>query len=259
MTKSDAPLIAMVILLTVSATMLITGCRSQRHRQTVAENPCSVINKGHVAVTPVPRPYDQWMERHNRVVERVKRGDVGIAFIGNSLTQRWESSGLPIWNKYYAPRNAVNMGFDGDGTQNVLWRLDHGEIDGISPKLAVVLIGSNHVNGYSIEQISDGIKAVCCRIKTKLPETKILLLAILPRGDASAAAAYRLNKASEEASRIADNRKIFYLNISERFLDIDGNVSKQMMTIDGVHLTLTGYQTLAEALEPTISKLLKEK
>ena len=151
------------------------------------------------------------------------------------------------------------MGFDGDGTQNVLWRLDHGELDGISPKLAVVMIGSNHVNGYTVEEIADGIKAVCCRIRTKLPNTKILLLGILPRGDASAAAAYRLNKASEVSSKIVDNRMIYYLNVSERFLDKDGNVSKEMTVVDRVHLSSQGYKTLAEAIEPTISKLMGKR
>jgi lysophospholipase L1-like esterase len=252
-------LIAVVILISIPAITSIPGCISLRHRRPIVENPCVTINKGHAAVVPASRPAG-WMVRHNAILERIKKGNVRMIFVGNSLTQRWENAGIQVWNKYYATRNAVNMGFDGDRTQHVLWRLDHGEIDNISPKLAVVMIGSNHVNGYTVEEISDGIKAVCCRIRTKLPGTKILLLGILPRGDdASAAAAYRLNKASEEASRIADNRMIYYLNISEKFLDKDGNISGELMTADKVHLTPKGYQALADAMEPTISKIITRK
>ena len=224
-----------------------------------ALSPCTVSGTSHVAVTPVPRPYAHWMERHQGVLNRIQAGPADLIFIGNSLTQRWESAGKAVWQAYYGDRNAVNMGFDGDGTQNVLWRLDHGEIDGSSPKLAVVLIGSNHVNGYTVEEISDGIKAICCRIVSKLPRTKILLLSILPRGDASAAAAYRLAKASEEAAKMVDNRTIYYLDIREKFLDADGNVSSVFMGVDHVHLTEEGYQELAGLLEPTIARLLKDR
>lgn len=217
-------------------------------------NPCAGPIKKHIAVTPVTRPFDNWMDRHNVILERNMKRNADLIFIGNSLTQRWESNGKEVWEKYYSNRNALNMGFDGDGTQHVLWRIDHGEIDGLSPKVVVLLIGSNHVNGYKIEEISDGIKAIVCRIRTKLPETKILVLGILPRGDATAAAAYRLNKASEEASRMADNKYIFYLNCSEKFLDKDGNISKTLMVEDGVHLTVEGYRLLAGQLEPLISK-----
>lgn len=223
-----------------------------------SKSPCAE-DKAHGAVTPVPRAHAAWMVRHNAVVERNKQGQVDLIFVGNSLTQRWETAGLEVWNKYYAAQNAVNMGFDGDKTQNVLWRLDNGEIEGISPKLAIVLIGSNHVEGYTVEEIVDGIKAVCCRLTTKLPKTKILLLSILPRGTATVAAASRLIKASEQASKIADQNRVFYLNISGMFLDADGTVSKELMTADRVHLTSKGYETFANAINPTVFKLLKRR
>lgn len=240
----------------VIITITQTGCLSPSNL--VVENPCAG-GKAHEAVKPVPRERATWMVRHNAVVERIKQGKADLIFVGNSLTQRWESAGFDVWNKHYAAYNAVNMGFDGDKTQNVLWRLDQGEIEGISPKLAIVLIGSNHVEGYSAEEIADGIKAVCCRLITRLPDTKILLLSILPRGTATAAAADRLNKASEQASKIADRRRIFYLNISKMFLEPDGTVSIDLMTVDRVHLTSKGYETLAKAINPTVFKLMRGK
>jgi len=243
----------------LAACCVASNLQKSKGRQRPVENPCAIVDHEHTAVIPMPREHDSWMERHNLILDRNKLGDVELVFIGNSLTQRWEKQGVKVWNEYYAKRKAVNLGFDGDGTQNVLWRLDHGEIDGISPKLVVVMIGSNHVNGYTIKEISDGIKAVCCRIRTKLSKAKILLVSILPRGDASAAAAYRLSKTNEESSKIADNRMIFYLNISEKFLDENGNVSSDLTTIDGVHLSGNGYQRLAEEMEPIISKIMGRK
>lgn len=240
------------------ALICISGCMSVRHSRTM-EDICGNDEVHHAAVIPATRPHKVWMDRHLQLLERVKQGNIALLFIGNSITQRWESSGVQAWEHYYGNRKAANLGVDGDGTQHVLWRLDHGEIDGISPKLVVLLIGSNHVNGYLPSEIADGMKAICCRLRTKLPDTKILLLGILPRGDASAAAAYRLNKASELASSMVDNRMIFYLDVGEKFLTVDGNVSSELTTVDNVHLSPEGYETLAAALEPTIAKLLNEK
>lgn len=128
-------LITVVITIVGNAMILLTDCISQC--KPVAVDPCASSNKVHAAVTPIPPQYDYWFANHNAIVERNKQARVDLIFIGNSITKRWDPQ---IWNEYYAPFNAVNMGFDGDGTQNVLWRLDNGEIDGISPKLAVILI-----------------------------------------------------------------------------------------------------------------------
>jgi lysophospholipase L1-like esterase len=136
--------------------------------------------------------------------------------------------------------------------------LDNGLLDGINPKLVVLLIGSNHVNNYEAEEIIDGIQTIACSIRTKLPETKLLLVGVLPRGTASPAGAYRLAKASEGASKIADNRTIHYLDVAERFFDKNGNVSLELMTEDRVHLSEAGYFTLADALRPTIVGLMSK-
>lgn len=106
-----------------------------------------------------------------------------MLFIGDSITHGWEGGAKEYWDKYYAPRNAVNLGFNGDRTQDVLWRLDHGEIDGIFPKLAVLMIGTNNsnVDWNTAKEISEGVQAICCRLRMKLPHTKILILGVFPR------------------------------------------------------------------------------
>ncbi len=247
--------------------MVLTGCLEGQK-----SDPYGLAGKTHSAVTPVSRANrDWWMPRHEQVLERVAQGNVDLIMIGDSITHSWESKGKAVWDEYYARRNAVNMGFGGDRTQHVLWRLDHGEIDGISPTLAVLMIGTNNSNGNdnTVGEIADGIKAICARIRAKLPKTKILILAIFPRADAK----QRRDKkhgatfnpqwaknaeASRLASKIADGRHIFYLDINDAFLDENGVLSRDIMP-DLLHPNEKGYQIWAEAMEPTIQKLMEEK
>ena len=235
-----------------------------------AENPCSVKLGTNRAVTPVPRPDKSWwMPRHQGVLDREAKGNVDLLMIGDSITHFFDKRGKAVWDKYYAPRNAVNLGFSGDRTEHVIWRLQHGELDGISPKLAVIMIGTNNSNGdeYTAEEIADGIKAIVCLVHTKLPETKILVLAIFPRGDAAQrhnkklhAATYNAqwaknDKASELASKVADGKTIFYLDINKAFLNDKGELTRDIMP-DLLHPNAKGYEIWAKAMEPTVAKLM---
>jgi len=202
--------------------------------------------------------YGHW-PRFEAYNARIKQGHVNLIFVGDSITQRWDRQGTQIWQKYYGRRNAVNLGVDGDRTQNVLWRLDHGNIAGINPEVAVVMIGTNNSDdGDSAEEIACGIIAVCKKLRQKLPETKIILHAIFPRGPRPSAQRELNAKASELASKIADDKKIFYMDIGEEFLEPDGSISSDVM-YDYVHLTAKGYQIWAEAIEPKLKELLGEK
>jgi len=235
-------------------------------------NPCDVKLGSHSAVTPAPRPdKDWWMPRHQAIVDRVKQGDVDLIMIGDSITHGWGNAGKQVWEDYYVGRNAVNMGFSGDRTQHVIWRLQNGEIDGIKPKLAVIMIGTNNSNGEdnTAEQIADGIKAIVCQLRTKLPETKVLILAIFPRGNAEQRKDKKTdavfnpqwaknNQASKLASKIADNKMIFYLDINKKLLNKKGVLTREVM-LDLLHPKEKGYQIWAEAVEPTIAKLMGEK
>jgi len=218
-----------------------------------------LAGKSHSAVTPEHR-HNWWTVRHEQVLDRVQHGNVDLIFIGDSITHGWEGGGKELWDKYYAPRNAVNMGFAGDRTQNVLWRFDHGEIDGISPKLAVLMIGTNNSNGQdnTAEEIADGIKAICARMRYKLPKTKILILGIFPRGAAPSPQRQKNAKASELASQIADNDMIYYLNINSHFLEADGTLSKDIMP-DLLHPNEKGYKIWVDAIEPMVAELMGEK
>lgn len=219
----------------------------------------SAADKKHSALNPAHR-HSWWTLRHNAVNERVKQGNVDLIFIGDSITHSWEGGGKELWAKYYAPRNAVNMGFSGDRTQHVLWRLDNGNIDGISPKAAVIMIGTNNSNGNdnTAEEIADGIIAICKKLRKELPKTKILLLAVFPRGEKPSPQREKNAKASELAAKIADGKMIHYLDIGPKFLEPDKSLTKEIMP-DYLHLTPKGYKIWAEATEPKLKELMGEK
>ncbi|MGD9646939.1 MAG: GDSL-type esterase/lipase family protein [Pirellulales bacterium] len=210
----------------------------------------------HSAVTPEPRPGD-WMKRHESFNERAQQGDVELVFLGDSITQGWADN--ETWKKYYGPRRAANFGIGGDRTQHVLWRIEHGNFDGIQPKLVVLMIGTNNSNGAdnTAAEIADGIKAIVGRLREKLPDTKILMLAIFPRGEKPNPQREKNAEASRLAAEIADDKHVFYLDIGPEFLTADGTLTKEIMP-DYLHLSPRGYEIWAEAIEPNVKDLLGE-
>lgn len=212
------------------------------------------------ATTPVFRRTLAWQQRHDAINARVRQGQVDLIFIGDSIVEGWEKDGREVWQAYYARRQAVNLGISGDQTGHVLWRLTHGNIDGISPKLAVVLIGTNNARwaGHSGAEIAQGVKAIVAILREKLPQTRILLLAIFPRG---ADDTDPLRQANDTANRIlatlADGDRVHFLDLSREFLRPDGRIDPELMP-DLLHLNAKGYAIWARAVEPIVAKLLGE-
>ena len=214
--------------------------------------------KAHDAITPAPRD-GNWMKRHESFNERVKKGDVDLLLIGDSITQGWEGAGKAVWEKYYTPRNAVNLGIGGDRTQHVLWRLDNGNVEGIAPKAAVLMIGTNNSGTNSSVQIAEGVAAIVKKLREKLPKTKILVLGIFPRGADINDTKRKVNTAANlQIAKLADGEMVQYLNIGDKFLNNDGTLSKEVMP-DLLHLNEKSYTTWAEAIEPKVKELMGEK
>ncbi len=225
-------------------------------------------------VVPVPRNGEKdkwWMDRNASFNARVKqgaeKGDIGMLFIGDSITQGWEGEGKAVWAKYYGPRNAVNLGIGGDRTQHVLWRLQNGNLEGLekpkagaAPKLAVVMIGTNNSNGNdnSADEIAQGVKAIVHELNTRLPETKVLLLAIFPRGEKPNPQREKLAAVNAEIAKLDDHKRVFFMDIGASFLAADGTLPKAIMP-DFLHLSPDGYTKWAEAIEPRVKELLGEK
>lgn len=203
-----------------------------------------------------------WGPRHEEKLKELKgREKVDLLMIGDSITHGWEGKGKKVWNEFYARRNAFNIGFSGDRTEQVLWRLQHGEVAGISPKLAVIMIGTNNTGHRQDppEETAAGIKAILGELKKRTPETKILLLAIFPRGEKPDDKLRKINDATNEIIRgYADDRTVFFLNINKVFLTDDGTLTKEVMP-DRLHPHEAGYRMWAEAMEPMVSKLLGEE
>ena len=203
---------------------------------------------------------DWWEPRHKEKLQRIQQGNVDLLMIGDSITQGWEKEGKAVWEKYYADRNAVNLGYGGDRTENVLWRLQHGEVDGIDPKVAVLMIGTNNT-GHRLakpQYTATGIKTVLQELRTRLPDTRILLLGIFPREEKPDAEMRQINnRINDIIKTYADNQHIFYLNINDHFLADDGTLSRDVMP-DLLHLNESSYATWAKAMEPTLIKLLQE-
>jgi lysophospholipase L1-like esterase len=215
-------------------------------------------DKPNDALVPAPRDAN-WMRRHESFNERVKQGNVDLVFIGDSITQGWEGAGKNVWEKHYAKRNAVNLGIGGDRTQHVLWRLDHGNIDGIQPKLAVLMIGTNNSNSNTSEQIAAGVKGIVEKLRTRLPETKVLVLGIFPRGEKPDHPQRKVNEGANEIIKtLADDKMVYYLDIGPKFLEDDGTLSREIMP-DLLHLNEKSYGIWAESIEPKVQELMGEK
>ncbi|HEX3998942.1 MAG TPA: platelet-activating factor acetylhydrolase IB subunit [Pirellulales bacterium] len=209
------------------------------------------------AAKPAPRD-PGWVKRHEGFVEIAKKGGVDLLFLGDSITDGWRGRGKEVWAKNYEPLKAANFGIGGDRTQHVLWRLQNGELDGIKPKLAVLMIGTNNLGSNTDEEIVDGIKAIIEELHTKSPETKLLLLGIFPRSmKADDKARARIKHINSEIAKLDDDGKtIKYLDIGNKFLEPDGTLPKSIMP-DSLHPNAKGYEIWAEAINPTVKEMMK--
>ena len=202
-----------------------------------------------------------WMPRHKeKLAQKDKMGKVDLVFLGDSITHAFDNKGKEVWKQYYEKRHAINIGFSGDRTEHVLWRLNNGAVDGIKPKLLVMMIGTNNT-GHRMDKAEDtalGIKTILETLGKKLPNTKVLMLAVFPRGakadDSKRVRNVEINKIIET---YADNKKVFWQNINDKFLDKDGVLQKSVMK-DLLHPNKDQYKVWADAIEPKIKELMGE-
>ncbi len=199
------------------------------------------------------------MNRHNQKVALAEKGDIDLLMIGDSITHGWEGSGKKVWDHYYGDRKALNLGFSGDQTQHVLWRLDNGEVKDLDPKLAVIMIGTNNASRYTSEEIAAGVKAIVENLQEKFPKMKIVVLSIFPRGVDDNDARRKTNMgANKLIDKFADGKKVFVLSINDKFLD-DKRILQRTVMPDLLHPKEPGYKIWAAAVEPTVSKLLGDE
>lgn len=216
----------------------------------------------HSAVNPAPRDA-KWLQRHEGFLAEARKGGIDVLFLGDSITDGWRAKGKNVWAKYWAPLKAANFGIGGDRTQHVLWRMQNGELDGIKPKLVVLMIGTNNTGKEkdgkarnSTPEIIEGVTAVVRGLRAKLPETKVLLLAIFPRGQKGQPIRDQLNEINAAIAKLDDGKWVQFLDIGPKFLEADGTLSKEIMP-DLLHPNEKGYEIWAGAIEGKVTQMLK--
>jgi lysophospholipase L1-like esterase len=229
----------------------------------------SAVGETNYAIQPVLHPGTE--KRHESFNEIAKKGEAQLVFLGDSITHGWEGKGKAVWEQTWAPLRAANFGIGGDRTEHVLWRIDHGNFDGIKPKEIVLMIGTNNtghqgrpqkelddaVYQCTAQQTADGIKAILAKLQQKCPDAKILLLAIFPRGANKDDKFRQQNEATNAIVKgYADGKKVFFLDIGEKFLEADGTLPKSIMP-DLLHPNEKGYQIWSDAIEARVKELLK--
>src|SRR5450432_2250327 len=217
---------------------------------------------------PVPRPDDNSRIAHQQLLAKAKQGRIDIYFEGDSITRRWGATDYPQllenWRQNFFGWNAADFGWGADRIENILWRLQNGELNGVNPKVIVLLAGTNNIgNGLppagidaAAEDVTKGFQAVVQVMQSNAPDAAIVLMGIFPRND-NMDAMPLIDKINSKMAKIADARKIRYLNINDKLADREGKLYDGMMNAnDKLHPTLRGYQVWADALKPLFTELL---
>jgi len=218
---------------------------------------------------PIARTDQNSQIAHQELLEKARKGRIDIYFAGDSITRRWGTSDeqyksfLDNWRENFYGWNAADFGWGGDTVQNILWRLHNGELDGVNPKIIVLLAGTNNVGKQSPETaddprvavIAEGIKAILALCRQKAPRATILLMGITPRNDNMAVMPI-INRVNERIAKFADGKKIRYLNINHKLADKDDKLFAGTTNRDGLHLDVKGYQVWADALKPIFTEIL---
>lgn len=212
------------------------------------------------SIAPSAREAKWWKNRHDQKVRAARSGDVDMIMIGDSLVHNFEKRGRQLWYLYFGHYKPLNLGFNADLTEHALWRLQNGELEGISPRLAIIMIGTNNggLRRDEPENTAAGIAAIVDEIQIRSPDTKILLLGIFPRGAIRKHPLRLLNtKVNDLLPTLAEDKDINYLDISDTFLNRRGLLPREVM-YDFLHPTVEGYQMWAEAISPTVLELMRE-
>jgi lysophospholipase L1-like esterase len=211
----------------------------------------------------------RFRKMHESFLARGKDGPIGVLFLGDSITQGWGKA-PHIWQHYYGKWQPANFGIGGDQTQHVIWRIENGELDRINPKVVVLMLGTNNTGANTADEIAAADKKIVRMIRSKLPNTKVLVLAVFPRGprknaqgivteQVMADAAKKMeiiNEVNAQLAKLDDGKYVRFLDINARFLGDDGKIPSIIMP-DQLHPTAAGYQLWAEAMQPTLEKMMK--
>jgi lysophospholipase L1-like esterase len=220
---------------------------------------------------PVPRTDRNSQLAHAELLAKARQGRIDVYFLGDSITRRWGTSDaqykdfLANWRQNFFGWNAANFGWGSDTVQNILWRLSDGELDGVNPKVIVLLAGTNNIGNEPPRNAADaearaadvakGLSAIIETCQQKAPRATIVLIGITPRNDRPAVMPI-VDQVNKKLATFADGNKVRYVNINDRLADANGRFYEGMAEADGLHLAVRGYQVWADALKPILVELL---
>jgi lysophospholipase L1-like esterase len=255
---------AWALLLAISVSVV---CAQDGARQPAADGRQPAADGGQ----PAARADENSRIAHTHLLEKARRGGIDVYFEGDSITRRWGTSDTAYreffdhWTRSFFGWNAANFGWGGDTSQNILWRLTDGELDDVHPKVIVLMAGTNNVGGTPregvdaavVENVASGMKAVLDVMQRKAPDATVILMGMTPRTDSRGGASVMptIDAINERYAQFADGRRIRYLNINPQLARADG-APREGVTVDGLHLSLSGYQVWADALTPIFTELL---
>ena len=265
------------LLFSVSLPLVVFGCSGSN--ELVAETQVnSRMPELGDADFPLPSP----SPRHDQKVKAARDGSYDVVLVGDSITQTLGELGgkyeplKEVWDRHFAPLNAINLGHNGYRTEQILWNLQNGELDfKRAPKVVMLLIGTNNADdrnfkrAHTAEQIFAGTRVIVETIRKRHPETRILVLRIFPRGgddeqgisppsfNSSPTCIETCRRAGELTSRLADGKKVFWLDVNHVFLRADGSINTELMW-DLLHPSPAGAELWAKAVMPTLKKLLRD-
>jgi lysophospholipase L1-like esterase len=229
----------------------------------------SAIARGDVPYQAAPRSDENSRIAHQQLLEKKTKGKIDVYFIGDSITRRWGATDeryqplLENWRKNFHGWNAADFGWGADGTQHMLWRLENGELDGLKPKIIVVMAGTNNVgktsptgdNDPRIEDVTRGIRAIVDLCRKKVPEATIVITGITPRND-NIAVMPIIDAINANLAKLADGRSIRFINLNDQLADSSGSLFEGMTDPDQLHLSVKAYQIWADALKPIFTEVL---
>lgn len=234
---------------------LLIALTSAAHAQT--NDPTTPVSSTNSAIVPVSRE-PRALGRQNVVLQRAKEnpGAHDVLFIGDSITQGWEGAGKNVWAKCFAQRKCLNFGVGGDRTQHVLWRFENGQLDGLQAKAAVVMIGTNNSNreDNTEAEILEGVRAIVAQLRQRLPDTKVIVFGIFPRGATFSAQRGKNLQVNQALAKLDDGKMVHYLDIGSQLIEADGSIAKSIMP-DALHLTERGYEIWGAAIEAKLKEL----
>ena len=254
------------LLLAAALAALLPAVRAQSEPQLPGPPPAGP-GHAHPDASASTEKHDkgQFLKKHESFLTRAKAGPIGLLFLGDSITDNWRARAPQLFEETSGQYQPANFGIGGDTTQNVVWRIDHGELDGIHPKVVVLMLGTNNSASNSAEEIFAADKKIVGLIREKIPETKVLLLAIFPRGprqntngtpDDSELRMKIIGETNRLLATLDDGKNVRYLDIGAKFLGTDGRIPDAIMN-DHLHPTLAGYRIWVEAMQPTLEQMLR--